>query len=77
MSLGIPVISSRWNGVEDFVQNNINGLVFEKGDLESLIKSFETITRETDLSQSFVEKANQTRKIFSLETIIDKWLKLF
>ena len=77
MALGIPVISSRWNGVEDFVQNNINGLVFEKGDLESLIKSFETITRETDLSQSFVEKANQTRKIFSLETIIDKWLKLF
>jgi len=77
MALGIPVISSRWNGVEDFVQNNINGLVFEKGDLESLIKSFETITRETDLSQSFVEKANQTRKNFSLETIIDKWLKLF
>ena len=38
LSRGLPVISSNYKGVEDIIIHNENGLIFERGNYESLYK---------------------------------------
>jgi glycosyltransferase involved in cell wall biosynthesis len=43
---GRPVIASRVGGIPDFVDDEVDGLLFESGDVESFVRTYESLTLE-------------------------------
>jgi glycosyltransferase involved in cell wall biosynthesis len=46
-----PVISSSVDGIEEVVENNVNGLIFKKGNPKELAQKINTLAKEPDTAR--------------------------
>lgn len=70
---GCPVIASRVGGIPDFVDDGVNGLLFESEDTDSFMQAFHSLTpeRARTLSRAAREKVPQFGWNLVTERLID------
>jgi len=73
MLLGVPSISSRWNGVDDIISDGIDGLIVDKGDIAGFAVAMSLIIDDSSLSRKLSQNAIAKQSAFSIEKIVEEW----
>lgn len=79
MAAGLPVVSTKLPGVEEIISHNINGLLFEIGDISALQKYLLILKERTELRISLGNSAYNYMKSHKLcwESTAEKYLELY
>ena len=79
MALGLPCISTdyRPGGVDELIDNGINGLIVPMKNKEELAKNIIVILQKSVLSQRFSQFAKQKSKKLQPDSIYSVWEKVF
>ena len=74
MACGVPAIATRVGGVPELIDDQINGLLFEVGDVESMANAAIGLLSDRSRLQSFSAAARQTaRERFCASSIIPRY----
>ncbi len=60
MAAGRPVVTSRLSGIPELVEHEVNGILTEPGDVESLATALELLSHRPDLRRSLGHRGRQT-----------------
>lgn len=78
MSQGIPMIASRWNVLEEIIEDRVNGLLFKPADPEDLYTKMKLLVENRELIQHLSENARQTvEKKFFLDVFTTQIESIF
>lgn len=76
MAVGLPVISFNCpSGPSELITNNVDGLLIEKGNVEKLTQSMETLITDEHRRKILGLRASKSVERFSLARILDQWEK--
>lgn len=75
MCIGMPCISSAFNGVEEFAQDGENILLFEKGNEDILVSKIEELIYNYDLRCYLGKNALKLRSKVDMDLIGKQWLQ--
>ncbi len=73
---GLPVISSYFPGVEEIVQNGVNGIIVHKQDSEALAEAMRRIVSQPELRASLQKNIGKGLERFSISAHCAKLLSL-
>lgn len=76
MALGIPSVSSNYelkDSVYEFVDNEVNGFVYENDNMQSLLKIMNKICDDNELVKSMESQSKKISEKNSKELIYSKW----
>ena len=76
LSMGLPCIATNVSGVEEYIENGVNGLIVDKENVIELNSAIEYIFKNPEISQSIGKKAKERAKILSKDTVCDRWYKI-
>jgi glycosyltransferase involved in cell wall biosynthesis len=78
MAYEIPIIASDIGGIKDIITDKINGLLFESGNILSLIEKIKLLLQNNDLRQLIIKNGKQTVvKNYSLQTNTEKLISIY
>ena len=75
-SLGTPCISTDWNGVEDIIDNGINGIIVKKKDIIGIADAISKLIEDEDLCEKFKNNAIKKGKSFRFSEIIKQYERI-
>ena len=58
-ALGTPVIGANLGGIPELVNHEINGLIFEAGNVEDLTDKIQKLVADSDLAKKFSQAARE------------------
>lgn len=74
----IPIIASNIGGIPDFIENNVNGILFNPQYPEEAIKAIDNLLLDKELSSKFIDAAyEKVSKQFNINNMIDKLSQLY
>jgi N-acetylgalactosamine-N,N'-diacetylbacillosaminyl-diphospho-undecaprenol 4-alpha-N-acetylgalactosaminyltransferase len=73
MICNVPVISSNSGGPQEIIKQDVNGFLFNIGDIDSLIKKINLILNKKNLTNSILLNANKNLEKFSKKKIISDY----
>lgn len=74
LSYGIPVITSKWAGYDEVIDNEVNGLTFEMNNVEQMAECMSTIANNDALFKKMSNAAISHRiKEFEADVVLSKW----
>lgn len=77
MALGIPIVTTNAGGLIDFHEDNIDALMVNKNDVESMTKKVEDIIKNKELAKRLSLNARLKSELYSWDDLRKKWEKLF
>ncbi len=60
MAVGVPIVTTRLDGIEELVEDGVSGLLVAPGDVHALAEKLEVLLRDAPLAQRL---ADQGRKV--------------
>ncbi|MBU0581254.1 MAG: glycosyltransferase [Candidatus Margulisbacteria bacterium] len=76
-SRGIPVIGSNVGGIPELVKDNLNGFLFESGNVEQLIIILEKIINNPELLKELSKNALEYVKQYDMNKHIERLLEIY
>ena len=74
LSYGIPVITSKWAGYDEIIDNEVNGLTFEINNVEQMAERMSRIANDNELFNKMSNAAISHRiKEFEADVVLNKW----
>lgn len=77
MAVGLPVIGTDAGGIPEVIQNGFNGTIVPKQDHQKLASAIIDLVLDEKKRKQFGLNSLQRVKIFSRETMIDEYLRLY
>jgi glycosyltransferase involved in cell wall biosynthesis len=77
MACGTPVVTTNAKGNMEYIEPNINALVSEPGDVNSLVKNVIKVLTDYKLKESLIENGLQTAKEWTWDKVTDRYEKAF
>ena len=78
MYLGVPVIATRAAGNISLIKDRENGLFFENGDIQGLVKAVKEVMENEKLRKKLIENGQRTAKYdFSITKVIENYEEVF
>lgn len=77
MACGTPVVTTNAKGNMEYIKPNINALVSEPGDVNSLVKNVIKVLTDYKLKESLIENGLQTAKEWTWDKVTDRYEKAF
>ena len=77
MAIGVPVITSDWVGVDDVFSNEINCLVFKRGNESALAEAIKRLRMDSKLREQLVAGGNELIESFSATRVVKEYESLF
>jgi glycosyltransferase involved in cell wall biosynthesis len=78
MACGLPCIATRVSGTEDIIKHEVNGLLVEPEDYQSMAQALLTLLRDRARCSAYAKAAHETiEKDYELEHITDLYLELY
>jgi glycogen(starch) synthase len=77
MSAGTPVIVSKTGGLDEIVEDGVNGLKFTPGSAESLAKVVQRLLERPDLRPGLVENGRATLRKYSWSLVAEKTRSIY
>jgi glycosyltransferase involved in cell wall biosynthesis len=77
MSAGTPVIASKTGGLDEIVEDGVNGLKFTPGSAESLAKVVQLLLERPDLRPRLVENGRATLRKYSWSLVAEKTRSIY
>jgi glycosyltransferase involved in cell wall biosynthesis len=74
MLCGVPVIASRVGGTPEIITHNINGILYESGDIEELVSSIQELSKDSLKRSVLSEKARESiLESFSISQMVNQY----
>lgn len=73
MMLGIPCISTNYSGANEIINNNVNGILVEKGNVKELESAMTLLLTNKELRNSIIKQGIKTCKKYKKEIVVEKW----
>lgn len=73
MACGLPVVSRRWPGVEEFVEEGKNGFISETDDAAALAGKMEKVLSGPDLAARLGREARQGAQRFRMDRVMKEY----
>ena len=73
MLMGIPCISTSWPGVEDVIENGINGIIVDRDDVEQISKSMAFLASNSFARKNIALNALNERHKYDMNVIMVKY----
>ncbi|MGB5978013.1 MAG: glycosyltransferase, partial [Cyclobacteriaceae bacterium] len=78
MAMGVPVIATRAAGNPDLIQHEVNGLMFEHGNISELARQLKRVMSNEGLRQNLIENGRRTAlEEFSIDNTISRYETFF
>lgn len=77
MKFGTTVVATREGGVGDFLEDEVNGLMFSPDDPAGLASALVRLYREPDLRKRLARKGRETAERFSIASVVDQHIRLY
>jgi glycosyltransferase involved in cell wall biosynthesis len=77
MMMGLPCISTNCSGIPEIIDNEINGILVEKGDIIGLAMAMLRLSEDKELRNKLGNNAMRKSEEWKLEKIVQKWEELF
>lgn len=77
LSLGLPIIAPRVGGVPDVVKNEINGLLFRKGDITEVVSIMNTLLDDQTIGSQISKNNNLEKYNYSIDKCAKEYCDLF
>lgn len=74
-SLGIPCITSNWDGVESIITNDVDGIIYQRQEVNQLVNAMERII-DKQTAQRLSENALKNSSKFDKDIILDKYFNI-
>src|SRR5688572_3828156 len=74
MSLGKPVVLTRIGGAEEQVRHGINGLLFEPGDIDALVRNLRELADAESRRRMGAAGAQAVREQFTLQRMVERFM---
>jgi glycosyltransferase involved in cell wall biosynthesis len=71
--VGLPIITTKVSGTEDFITENKNGFLLERNDVDGMEKAMRKLMSDENLRKTIGENNRQHAKIFKIEHIFQQW----
>lgn len=71
--VGLPIITTKVSGTEDFIKENKNGYLLERNDVNGMEKAMKKLMSDENLRKTIGENNRQQAKIFKTEHIFHQW----
>lgn len=71
-----PVISTNCYGVKDYIVNNMNGILFEAGQADEILKAYEKLKNDAEFTKSLVENGLVSVKKMNAGSFIEKVISI-
>jgi glycosyltransferase involved in cell wall biosynthesis len=75
-SLGVPIVTTAFSGIEDYITNGVHALVVPVGDTKAIAQSIEAILKDDALAEKLSAGALQLAAELSPETEKTAWLTI-
>jgi len=76
-SMGLAIVTTNICGMADFIENGINGIVVQVGDVESLTQSLDRLLEDETLTRSLGEAARQKVQAYTWKNAGEKIAKAY
>ncbi|MEQ8807818.1 MAG: glycosyltransferase family 4 protein [Imperialibacter sp.] len=78
MALEVPVVATNAYGIKDVVKNEVNGLLFENGDISGLARQIMRTFDDDSLRNTLIQNGKKTAfETFSIQKTIDHYEDFF
>jgi glycosyltransferase involved in cell wall biosynthesis len=77
MAAGLPVVVTRTGGTAELVEEGVNGLAFDWGDVEGLVGRLARLARDRALARAMGEGSRARAALFSWEAAAERYLEMF
>ncbi len=78
MACGLPCVATRVSGSEDIIQHEVNGLLVESEDYQSMAQALLRLLGDPSLAQKYGHTARSTiEQYYSLEHVTDMYIELY
>ncbi|MCG9129039.1 glycosyltransferase family 4 protein [Candidatus Poribacteria bacterium] len=77
MGTGLPIIASRVQGIEELVAENVNGALFDPGDVDELANCLIRIINNGEMRVEMGKKSTQKVVPFDWKNIAEAYLRLY
>lgn len=71
--VGLPIITTKVSGTEDFIKENKNGFLLERNDVDGMEKAMRKLMSDENLRKIIGDNNRQQAKIFKTEHIFHQW----
>lgn len=71
--VGLPIITTKVSGTEDFIKENKNGFLLERNDVDGMEMAMRKLMSDENLRISIGENNRQQAKIFKIDYIFLQW----
>ncbi len=76
MCVGLPVISTKVSGATDLIEDGVNGLLIDIGDVKGLANAMRTLLCDREMQLRFAQKAIEINTALHVEKIMEQWVDL-
>jgi len=76
-SMGVPVIASNVDGLNEIVSNNENGLLFEVGNVSDLLEKIRFVCEDEVLRNKLIKNGLESVSLYSLSGYLEKLKKIY
>lgn len=76
MSLGLPIVSSNVGGIPFLIDDNQNGLLVDKGNVDRMVEAIELLLTSNELTEKISKNARLKAENFNWEIIKKEWINL-
>lgn len=71
--VGLPIITTKVSGTEDFIKENKNGFLLERNDIDGMEKAMRKLMSDENLRKIIGDNNRQQANIFKIEHIFHQW----
>lgn len=73
MMLGLPCISTDYSGVDEIIEDGVNGIIVPKNDIDKLAKEIIYLLKEKSVRQEIANNARKKIRKFKMDSVIKIW----
>lgn len=73
MMMGIPCVSTKINGINEIIDDKVNGVVLKTNDAYCLAETIEYLLNNEDKCEDISQNAKESMKKFSVQNVINEW----
>lgn len=76
MCVGVPVVSTKCSpgGAELLIENGVNGLLVEQGDVTGMAKAIANLLEDENLSKRIIENGFSVKERFAEKEVLKRWI---
>ena len=76
MLIGIPCITSDWNGSSEIIEDGVTGYIFKRNDIFSLSEKMLALSNDLSLRQFFSNNGKQQKEKYSKSKVLFEYSKI-